>query len=650
MKKRLLMILLLVSSLPLLIASLFNYYLFKQNLVADFNNTALENAVAIQSDVNAFLDSHMRSIKVVAHLPAVRNGQVNEVKPLLVETAKIYNNFSPLTLDNAQGKQLVKNDNTTLVDVSDRKFFQASMQGKDAISEVIVSRATNQAIIIMSTPVRAVDDGPITGVVQGAVFLTKLNEFVQQRSHDGTIAFIVDKEGKILAHPDQNETKERRDVSTASYVQKGLRGEKGIAEVADQQGQPLLVTYIPDSQTGWVICVETPYQLLVDKTNKIKYNAAAVLLVTIILVVMIGLYIAKSIVKPLEQVVQATNTISQGDLTVEINSTDKTEIGALAQNFNIMVNNLRNLIKQVTQSTLQLAASAEELSASASQSGQASEQVAESITSVAQGAEKQRGVIQQTSQIVDHISDSIQQIAVYTTSVTDTANQAVTCAQSGGNAVNTTIVQMEKIEQTVTKSAHLISALGERSKEIDQIIDTISGIAGQTNLLALNAAIEAARAGEQGRGFAVVAEEVRKLAEQSQQATKQISILIGEIQTGTNNAVQAMNEGTHEVKTGTQVVNQAEQAFNDITELIGKISAQVQELSTTIQETAGNSIKVVQAVNEIDKASEVATEEAQSVSAATEQQLASMEEIAATSQQLTRMATELETIVGRFKL
>lgn len=145
--------------------------------------------------------------------------------------------------------------------------------------------------------------------------------------------------------------------------------------------------------------------------------------------------------------------------------------------------------------------------------------------------------------------------------------------------------------------------MGERSKEIGQIVDTISGIAGQTNLLALNAAIEAARAGEQGRGFAVVAEEVRKLAEQSQEAAKKIAELIGEIQGDTDKAVIAMNEGTREVKTGAEVVNVAGAAFREIAEMVTQVSGQVKEISAALQQMASGSRQVASSVKKIDELS-----------------------------------------------
>jgi methyl-accepting chemotaxis protein len=168
--------------------------------------------------------------------------------------------------------------------------------------------------------------------------------------------------------------------------------------------------------------------------------------------------------------------------------------------------------------------------------------------------------------------------------------------------------------------------------------------------LALNAAIEAARAGEQGRGFAVVAEEVRRLAEQSQDAAKQIATLIREIQGDTDKAVEAMNDGTREVKLGAEVVNAAGQAFQEIVELIKKVSGRMQEISSPIEQLAAGSQQIVESVKSIDELSIRASGESQTVSAATEEQSASVEEIAAASQSLTKLAQELQEIVVKFRV
>ncbi|MDR3560648.1 MAG: methyl-accepting chemotaxis protein, partial [Negativicutes bacterium] len=277
-------------------------------------------------------------------------------------------------------------------------------------------------------------------------------------------------------------------------------------------------------------------------------------------------------------------------------------------------------------------------------------QIAIVIGEVATGAEKQLKAVDDTADVVGQMSAGIQQIAANANSVAGTSAQSAEAAQEGSKAVEKAITQMSQIEDTVTRSAQVVSKLGERSKEIGTIVDTIAGIAGQTNLLALNAAIEAARAGEQGRGFAVVAEEVRKLAEQSQDAAKQIASLIGEIQKDTDSAVVAMTEGTKEVRVGSEVVQDAGKTFQDIFAAFNQVTGQIREISAAIEELAGGSQQIVSSVREIDSISKGATSQAQTVSAATEEQSATMEEIAASSQALARMAEELTQAVSRFKI
>ena len=248
------------------------------------------------------------------------------------------------------------------------------------------------------------------------------------------------------------------------------------------------------------------------------------------------------------------------------------------------------------------------------------------------------------------MSAGIEQTAANSTEVTNHSLLASKKSAEGDLAVNKAVSQMSHIEETVNNSAHVVGKLGERSKEIGQIVDTISGIAGQTNLLALNAAIEAARAGEQGRGFAVVAEEVRKLAEQSQEAAKQIADLIAEIQRDTEEAVLTMTTGTEEVKIGTQVVTAAGQTFKEIAGLIQNVSGQVKEISASMQQLASGSEQIVTSVQLVNSHSKKSVDESQMVSAATEEQSASMEEISSASQSLAKLAEDLQTTVSQFKI
>ena len=390
--------------------------------------------------------------------------------------------------------------------------------------------------------------------------------------------------------------------------------------------------------------------------NKASFEKAmqitlGILVISFIILGMSGWYINRIIATPLNAMVLFCKELAAGDFRDKPRKImRKDEIGQVADALADMRNALRKLMKHINESAEQLAASSEELTASADQSAQAANQVATSISEVANGAEKQVHVINETSAIVEQMSAGIQQVATNTDLAAGKSAQAADTAKEGGKSLEKAVNQMTKIEQTVNHSAQVVTILGEHSNEIGQIVDTISGIAGQTNLLALNAAIEAARAGEQGRGFAVVAEEVRKLAEQSQDAAKKIAILISEIQGETDKAVVAMSEGTREVKIGTEVVITAGHAFGEIMVLSTEVSSQVKEISAAIQQMASGSQHIVSSVKEIDGLSKNASGEAQTVSAATEEQSASMEEIASSSQALAHLAMNLREAVNKFQI
>lgn len=385
--------------------------------------------------------------------------------------------------------------------------------------------------------------------------------------------------------------------------------------------------------------------------NQAQTASVTISIITVILSIFIGFFAARSIANPVRKILANVEAVARGDLSeYENNIHSQDEIGELASAIARMRENLYGLIKQVSQATDQVAASSEELSASAEESAQAVNQVAEVISEVADGTENQLKAVNDTSAVVQQMSAGVQQIAASANTVADTSAKSADAAQEGSKAIEKTITQMNHIEQTVTRSAQVVTKLGERSKEIGRIVDTISGIAGQTNLLALNAAIEAARAGEQGRGFAVVADEVRKLAEQSQEAAKHIAGLITEIQTDTESAVMAMNEGTREVQVGTAVVNHAGDTFKEILELFSQVSNQVREISAAIQQMASGSQQIVSSVHDIDMISKDTASQAQTVSAATEEQSATMEEIAASSQALAKLAEELTQSVSKFKI
>jgi len=450
-------------------------------------------------------------------------------------------------------------------------------------------------------------------------------------------------------------TQKKYDIAKTKVISLAVENKKAEAYVLyDKELSPLATEYTDDLRDLADYYKELSLEMETTAASNAQMSArltTGFILLTFILLGLFGIFIAKKITRPLQIMGVLCKELENGDFSDKPRKLfTKDELGQLADALINMRSGLRTILKKVNESATQVAASSEELTASSEQSAQAVMQVANSINGVAQGAENQLKSIDETVIIVEQMSNGIQQAAASSNQAAEHSAQAVSKAKNGNISIHNAVSQMVNIEQTVNVSAQVIDKLGNRSKEIGKIVDTIALIASQTNLLALNAAIEAARAGEQGRGFSVVAEEVRKLAEQSQDAAGQIAALIGEIQGDTEKAVVAMNEGTREVKVGMDVVTKAGKEFEEIADLVTNVSEQVKAISIVMQQTDQGSQQIVTSIKRIDGLSKDAVDESQNVSAATEEQSASMEEIASASQHLAELAQDLQAAVAHFSV
>ena len=328
------------------------------------------------------------------------------------------------------------------------------------------------------------------------------------------------------------------------------------------------------------------------------------------------------ITNPINKMIEFAETVARGDLRNEIPVRNQDELGKLGTALNQMIKNLRQTIFQVEEASVAVASSTAEISSSMEQ--------------MAAGAQEQTSQAGEVASAVEEMSKTIVDNSKNASDTSDMAHHARKTAEEGRKIVEDTILGMKRIAGAVKKSAVTIETLGHSSDQIGEIVSVIDDIADQTNLLALNAAIEAARAGEQGRGFAVVADEVRKLAERTTKATKEIAEMIKKIQHDTTGAVDSMEEGTKEVDAGIALADKASISLEEIVTMVQKVNDMVAQIATASDQQSSTSEQISRNV--------------ETISSVTQQTASGIEQVARAAEDLNRLTENLQTLVGGFKL
>lgn len=647
MKTKLLLCFILVGMVPLTVITTYNIYSSYQTMTETVFVRNASQASTLAGNMETFIQSRIDILKAFSNMPAIKTMDPEQQRELLLTIDKDYPGLINTFITDPGGQQISRVSGM-LSNVSDRDYFNTVRNGSDfAISGVLVSKADGSAVSIICVPIKNAQ-GQMIGTLASSIPLTFVSEMIDKVKIGETgYSFITDKGGKVLAHHDQTYVKEQTDMNALLPVQRALKQQSGFA-LYESQGQSLLSGYSFVPITGWGVMVQLPETEAVAEARSELYWSIGILIFVLLMILSMALLLAHSITTPLSKIAALTRSVAEGNLNQKLVLDSKDEIGEVAQSFHHMVGELKAIINQVSNSAELLASSSQQLTAGATQAAGASTQVANTIQEIAKSAKIQSSETTETSAIITSISGNFQQMAIDTDSITKGAAQASEKAADGSKSIEQMAEQMSHIQTSANENAKTIHELGQRSREIGQIIDTITGIAGQTNLLALNAAIEAARAGEQGRGFAVVAEEVRKLAEQSQEATKQITAIIEKIQQDTLNAVNSMDNEIEEINTGMSVVKDAGIIFEEIVQLFSVVSKQMHSFSTTIGNVTSSSRDIAVAMDKIDDMTQAAARNSQDVSSVTEEQAATLEEIAASSQDLAKLAQEMQVAIKKF--
>ncbi len=646
------MVLTLVVSLCVMGAA--NYFNAKKVIVEEAENTLSALAQNNSEKLALWIDIRKGEIGVLANSPVLESGDAAQILPYLKEEVKRNPVYARFLVVDLQGNAYYTNDSKA--QIADRDYFQQAKAGKIAISDPVVSKVDGKMVVVVAAPI--LKDGKVVGVIGGTITIDELIKMVGEiKFAQSGYAFVVQRDGLMIMHPnkelimkDNPLTDPNASAEEKALTQKMVGTERGLATYTDK-GLEKYIAYAQIPGTTWTLGVNAPASEVTAKLQNLLWLSLGLIVLVALLAAFVARLQANGFAKPIQNLNNFAGRIASGDLSetkISVKSDD--EIGELGRSFSVMAQNLQMLIKKVTDSSQQVAASAQELTASSQQASQASDHVARAIEQMACETGRQVTAIDEATELVGQISTQTEQTAQSGASVLGIVKGTAAATQEGRGAVTAAIKEMENIGQKSGDVEKAIAELASGSREIGEIVELISSIAGQTNLLALNAAIEAARAGEQGRGFAVVADEVRKLAEQSNQAAQKIGELIRYNEEKMTQAVAATKSSADGIKSGVSIVTATGDTFGRISAAVDNLSGHVQEIAEAVEQIAAGNKRVAETIRNVQQRSQANSDNAQSISAATEEQAASMQEIASASQMLAETATELQGEITKFRV
>ncbi len=638
-KAKLIITMVVLAALPLIAATSINYYRTTKNAKSVAKETLEWSAWFLEGEINKIFSETEISLNTLASSPNIINFlKTGENGPDVVRQMQGINDYfgdgNAIVLSNTQGMMVLRSDDGSLADISERDYWRGAMSGKTTASPVVVSASTNSRVVCLAVPVYDTDGSTIIGVLHRSY---DMEQFRSILGEDGEEAFLVDYEGTLAAHAFYEIKVDDEPKSFASSPYMTTDAQEGTYE-SNASGTPTYLSYVKEPITGYIICDAISIS---EVTQSARLSAITTLVLGLILLVIAGIlaYLqALAFTRPILEVNKTIAKLADGYFVTVSKFTNRTdEFGDMVKNTNSLIERLSSIVGQIKNSSENVANSSDNLSDMASQIANTTETVATSVQNIASGAVQQSEDIQSAAEGTNRITDAVGSVQDSTVEMSELAKRMKVASESSTASLDSLRSSSSDMTTKIEEISSRISSTQNAVSNINERVEGISGIASQTNLLSLNASIEAARAGEMGKGFAVVAEEIRQLADDS-------DTLASEIRTEMDALLQ---EAEQAVKAASLVMEGNVEQQKAIASTFESVQGMLQDIETTVESVARISQEADTCVdsnatvsNAMHSLSAISEENA----AASETTGASVEELSATVSTLAEAAAKLKEI------
>ncbi|QAA30455.1 methyl-accepting chemotaxis protein [Clostridium manihotivorum] len=648
---KLVIVMILICQIPLLVFALVANHQSRSTLDNKLRVTTTQEIDLTNKLVDNYFTIFSTAIDTASGLNSIKSDDDNVVMGTLKTFQEKNSDIGNIYIGRADKKMLIYpvTQLPSGYDPTSRPWYTDALnnKGKVTFSAPYKDAASGDMVISLSKTVEK--DGQIIGVAAIDLNLAKLSKSLSDiKVGEQGYIYISDSQGVLVSHPNDKiiGTDEVKKQSYWSNVEKSQSG----FEPYTYNGAKKFVSYDRNKVTGWIVFASMNESELTKDTKALTNVSIIDMVLTLILNIMFAVGISNFIAKNINIIRKGLNKAANGDLTYKVSIKSKDEFGQLAESFNEMSDGMHNLIGEVKESSLVMEKTAVTISTMSEDVATAVNDVAKTIDQVASGSSEQAHDIEQgvyeVQQLITELKEMYDQIDTMT-------NLAMVTQEMTEDGITTMDVLSEKSVETNKSSENIEDAVNDMTSSVGTIksfTNIINEIAEQTNLLALNAAIEAARAGEAGKGFAVVADEIRKLAEQVTESTKEIGSIIDLVDGKSKNAIKAMASTKAAINSQSDSVEQTKNNLQNISVYMEELSKSIKNVKASIDGVNKSKDQIMESMQNMSAISEETAASTEEVSASTEEIAATMDEFNQNSTILKDISINLEEKIDRFKL